>query len=143
MTTATTTEAGGTPIRVVLLIGSNVDAEARMDAALAELRRGFVVIACSARHPSAASGVDGAPPYLNQAAVIEYDGDRARLKAELRAIEARLGRVRPSADPRLCPIDIDAIGRCDAEAEVWDEKAFAASYARLPLAELGKFCTLP
>ena len=88
-------------------------------------------------------GIDGAPPYLNQAVLIEFDGSRDRLKPRLRAIEARLGRVRPSPDPRLCPIDIDAIGRCDAEAEVWDEKAYAANYARLPLAELGKFCTLP
>jgi 2-amino-4-hydroxy-6-hydroxymethyldihydropteridine diphosphokinase len=130
-------------MRVVLLLGSNADADAHLDAAIAELRRGFALIACSARHPSAASGVAGAPPYLNQAAVIEYDGDRAGLKAELRAIESRLGRVRPSPDPRLCPIDIDAIGRCDAQPEVWDEKAFTAAYARLPLAELGKFCTLP
>lgn len=130
-------------MRVVLLLGSNADADAHLDAAIAELRRGFALIACSARHPSAASGVAGAPPYLNQAAVIEYEGDRARLKAELRAIESRLGRVRPSPDPRLCPIDIDAIGRCDGALEVWDEKAFMADYARLPLAELATFCTLP
>lgn len=130
-------------MRVVLLLGSNVDADARMDAALAELRRAFALIARSSRHPSAASGIDGAPPYLNQAVVIECDGDRTQLKADLRAIESRLGRVRPGADPRLCPIDIDAIGCCDGEFEVWDEKAYRADYARLPLAELGNFCTLP
>jgi 2-amino-4-hydroxy-6-hydroxymethyldihydropteridine diphosphokinase len=143
MKTATTTEAQAAPVRVVLLLGSNVDADIHLDAAVDQLRREFTLVASSSRHPSAASGIDGAPPYLNQAVLIEFDGSRDRLKPRLRAIEARLGRVRPSPDPRLCPIDIDAIGRCDAEAEVWDEKAYAANYARQPLAELGKFCTLP
>ncbi|MBK8068667.1 MAG: 2-amino-4-hydroxy-6-hydroxymethyldihydropteridine diphosphokinase [Rhodanobacteraceae bacterium] len=143
MTTVTTTELRGTPIHVVLLLGSNVDAEARMDAALAELGSQFALIARSARHPSAASGVDGAPPYLNQAVVIESNAERQSLKARLREIEAHLGRLRPSPDPRLCPIDIDAIGRCGATFEVWDPKAFSADYARLPLIELGTFCTLP
>lgn len=130
-------------MRVVLLLGSNVAAEEHLDAAICELRRDFMLIACSGRHPSAASGVGAAPPYLNQAAIIEFDGERQQLKALLRAIESRLGRVRPSPDPRLCPIDIDAIGRCGAQLEVWDEKAFNAGYARLPLAELATFCTLP
>ena len=143
MTTATTIEPRAAPARVVLLLGSNVDADARMDAALAELGREFALVARSARHPSAASGVDGAPAYLNQAVVIETADERPSLKTRLRAIEARLGQVRPSPDPRLCPIDIDAIGCHRAALEVWDPKAFSADYARLPLGELGIICTLP
>lgn len=142
MTTATTTEPGA-PARVVLLLGSNTGAAEHLDAAICELRRDFTLIACSGRHRSDASGIDGAPPYLNQAAIIAFIGERQQLKAQLRAIESRLGRVRPSPDPRLCPIDIDAIGRCGAAFEVWDEKAFHAAYARQPLAELGTFCTFP
>lgn len=141
MTTVTTTEPA--PAQVVLLLGSNVDAPQQLDAASAELRRAFAVIAESTRHLSPANGAAGAPPYLNQAVVIECADDREPLKTRLRQIEQRLGRRRPSPDPQLCPIDIDAIGRRGPPFEVWDEKACVADYARQPLHELGIFCTLP
>lgn len=130
-------------MRVVLLLGSNVEAARQLEAAAAELRRLFPITAESAWHLSPASGRDDAPAYLNQAMVIEYTGDRAALRTSLRDIEARLGRQRPSPDPRLCPIDIDAIGRCSSPFETWDEKACNAAHARLPLHEIGIFCTPP
>jgi 2-amino-4-hydroxy-6-hydroxymethyldihydropteridine diphosphokinase len=122
--------------RVLLLLGSNVDADAKLNAALRALESEFAVVACSRRHPSPASGADDAPAYLNQAVLIQCSLDRQPLKLRLRAIEARLGRTRPAADPRLCPIDIDAVGRVDGRLAVWDSKAFGASYAQTPVAEV-------
>jgi 2-amino-4-hydroxy-6-hydroxymethyldihydropteridine diphosphokinase len=125
------------PLRVLLMLGSNVDAERQLDAACTALRQRFDVTAVSRPHPSPAAGHTGAPAYLNQAAVIATDLDQAALKIELRSIEATLGRQRPSPEPRLCPIDIDALGCWGPEFVVWDARDFAAAHARAPLRDLG------
>lgn len=124
-------------LRVLLMLGSNVDAERQLAAACAQLGEQFEVVAVSSRHPSPALGQTGAPAYLNQAAVIASDLDRDALKIALRAIEARLGRQRPNPEPRLCPIDIDALGRWEPEFVVWDAREYGAAYARGPLRDLG------
>lgn len=119
------------------MLGSNVDAQRHLDAAIALLRTRFDVLAVSGRHQSPALGQANAPAYLNQAAVISSELDRDQLKAALREIEAGLGRQRPNPEPRLCPIDIDAIGRWEPAFVVWDARDFAAAYARGPLRDLG------
>jgi 2-amino-4-hydroxy-6-hydroxymethyldihydropteridine diphosphokinase len=125
------------PLRVLLMLGSNVDAERQLDAALAKLRERFDVLAVSARHQSPAMGRTGAPAYLNQATVIATDLDQAALKTALRDIEALLGRQRPNPEPQLCPIDIDALGRWEPEFVVWDVRDCSAAHARAPLRDLG------
>ncbi|MBV6412614.1 MAG: 2-amino-4-hydroxy-6-hydroxymethyldihydropteridine diphosphokinase [Xanthomonadales bacterium] len=137
MRIATTTEsaATGSP-RIVLLLGSNVDADAQLDRALALLAQEFGLLAVSARLRSAAT-CPGAPDYANQAALLRCALDHAALKPRLRRIESALGRQRPAADPRLCPIDIDAVGRYAPDFELWDTDAHAAAYAWPVLAELG------
>lgn len=135
MKTATTIEAMSQ--RVLLMLGSNVDAERQLQAAGARLRERFEVLAVSGCHPSPAAGHAGAPAYTNQAVVIASELDRDALKAALRAIEAALGRQRPNPEPRLCPIDIDALGRWEPEFVVWDARDFAAAHARAPLRDLG------
>lgn len=119
------------------MLGSNVDAERQLDAAGALLARRFQVLAVSGRHPSPAAGLAGAPAYLNQAAVIATDLEREPLRAALREIEAQLGRQRPAIEPRLCPIDIDALGRWEPELVVWDARDYGAAHARAPLRDLG------
>lgn len=119
------------------MLGSNVDAQRQLDAALALLHERYAVLAVSGRHLSPALGLAGGAPYLNQAAVIASELDRDQLKAALRDIEAQLGRQRPNPEPRLCPIDIDAIGRWEPEWVVWDARDYAAAYARGPLRDLG------
>ncbi len=123
--------------RVLLMLGSNVEAERQLAAACALLKKRFEVVAVSRSHPSPAVGHAGAPAYLNQAAVIATDLDRDSLKVALRAIEAELGRQRPNPEPRLCPIDIDALGRWEPEFTVWDARDHGAAYARAPLRDLG------
>jgi 2-amino-4-hydroxy-6-hydroxymethyldihydropteridine diphosphokinase len=125
------------PLRVLLMLGSNVDADRQLDAALAKLRERFDVLAVSARHQSPAMGRTGAPAYLNQAAVIASDLDHGSLKIALRDIEAQLGRLRPSPEPQFCPIDIDALGRWEPEWVVWDARDYGAAHARAPLLDLG------
>lgn len=119
------------------MLGSNADAEQRLDAAIALLQARFPVLAVSARHQSPAMGRTGAPAYLNQAAVIATDLDQGALKIALRAIEAQLGRLRPNPEPQLCPIDIDALGRWEPELVVWDARDYGAAHARAPLRDLG------
>lgn len=119
------------------MLGSNVDAQRQLDAAIELLHQRFAVRAVSGRHQSPAQGLSGAPAYLNQAAVITSELDRDQLKTALRDIEAQLGRRRPNPEPRLCPIDIDAIGRWEPAFVVWDARDFAAAYAREPLRDLG------
>lgn len=125
------------PLRVLLMLGSNVDAERQLDAAIAQLRDRFDVLAVSARHQSPALGRTGAPAYLNQAAVIASNLDHGSLKIALREIEAQLGRLRPNPEPQLCPIDIDALGRWEPEFVVWDARDYGAAHARAPLRDLG------
>ncbi len=124
-------------LRVLLMLGSNVDAARQLEAACARLRERFELIAESGRHPSPAAGYTGAPAYLNQAVMIATDLDPKALKLALRAIESQLGRQRPNPDPHLCPIDIDALGRWEPDFVVWDERDYGAAYARGPLHDLG------
>lgn len=131
MTVSTTEDA-----LVVVLLGSNLDAHAQLDRALTALAAEFSITAVSARHPSVAT-VAGAPPYQNQAACLRTGLDRHALKQRLRAVETALGRQRPAADPLLCVIDIDAVGRFAPGWEVWDKKSYSAGYAALALASLG------
>ena len=125
------------PLRVLLMLGSNVDAARLREAACARLRLRFEVIAESGRHPSPAAGHAGAPAYLNQAVVIATDLGPDALKLALRAIETQLGRQRPNPEPQLCPIDIDALGRWEPDFVVWDARDYGAAYARGPLRDLG------
>ncbi len=123
--------------QVVLLLGSNEEAETHLAAAVAMLGDAFPIVRISSSHRSPAANRVEAATYSNQAVLIQSDLGRESLKLRLRAIEAALGRVRPAPDARICPIDIDAIGQIAAgELVVWDQKSANADYAQAPLAEL-------
>ncbi|HWS28276.1 MAG TPA: 2-amino-4-hydroxy-6-hydroxymethyldihydropteridine diphosphokinase [Xanthomonadales bacterium] len=125
------------PLRVLLMLGSNVDAARQLQAACGRLRERFELLAMSGPHPSPAAGHAGAPAYLNQAVVIATDLGPDALKLALRAIETQLGRRRPNPEPHLCPIDIDALGRWEPDFVVWDARDYGAAHARGPLRDLG------
>lgn len=131
---------GNTTTEVVLVLGSNEDAGAQLERAVTALVARFGdLLAQSPRLESPASGLAEAPPYLNQAVVIRSALDRVALKQELRAIEARLGRVRPAARAGFCPIDIDLLGRWHGSGEpveVWDARAAAAPYVQAVVGSL-------
>lgn len=142
MKTASTTETAVTPALPalqLLVLGSNVDAASHLAAALGILRERYPVLAISGCKPSAAADSDQAPPYLNQAVLIETALDPAELKRCLRGIEADLGRVRPAPQPGLCPIDIDLVAQLRPGVRVWDRKSWSSAYGRSVIHELVEF----
>jgi 2-amino-4-hydroxy-6-hydroxymethyldihydropteridine diphosphokinase len=93
--------------RAYLSLGSNIEPEIHLRAALAELRARFRVFAVSPVYRSAAVGFDG-PDFLNLAIGFETDLDPSALDAWLHALEDRHGRRRdvPRYASRTLDVDI-------------------------------------
>jgi 2-amino-4-hydroxy-6-hydroxymethyldihydropteridine diphosphokinase len=93
--------------RACLSLGSNLDAEKHLRAALDELRARFGAIAVSPVYRCKAVGFDG-PDFLNLAVVLDTDLDPTALDAWLHALEDRHGRRRdvPRFSSRTLDIDI-------------------------------------
>ena len=89
-------------------VGSNADAERKLQFARAELQRAFGQARCSGVYRSAAVGAR-APDYLNMVIAVASDAGPEAVRAELRAIEARAGRARPSPHKALVAIDLDLL----------------------------------
>ena len=93
--------------RVYLSLGSNVDPEKNLRAAIDELRAKFgdVIVSPTYRYP--AVGFEG-PDFLNLAAAIDTDLDAAALNDWLHDLENRHGRRRdvPRFSSRTLDIDI-------------------------------------
>ena len=96
--------------RFHLSLGSNVEPEKHLRAALRELRARFGELQVSSVYESAAVGFDG-PPFWNLAAGLQTDLDPAALNDWLHALEMREGRVRggPRYADRTLDIDIIAV----------------------------------
>lgn len=110
MSGATSPEGSG-PVLVVL--GSNIEPEANLVAAVRFLSELVTVEAASPAYRSAPVGSPGSPPFLNAAVALSTDLSPGDLKREvLRPIEAALGRVR-GADrnaPRTIDLDLALYG---------------------------------
>ena len=93
--------------RAYLSLGSNIEPEIHLRAALAELRARFGAMTVSPVYRSAAVGFDG-PDFLNLAAGIDTDLDPPALDAWLHALEDRHGRRRdvPRYASRTLDVDI-------------------------------------
>jgi len=101
----------------LLVLGSNVDAERRLDAACRGLESLGSVVHCS----RAVAGEDVAGEggiYLNQLvqlrAALEADG----LAAELKRIEAGQGRSPARMGVGLCDLDLDLLARLDQDGRL-------------------------
>lgn len=127
------------PAAQLLVLGSNVSPASQLAAAVNALQAHFPVLASSGCKRSVAADNDQAPPYLNQAVLIESALGPVELKRQLRDIEAALGRVRPAPQPGLCPIDIDLVAQLRPAIEVWDRKSWSSSYGRSVIVELLDF----
>jgi 2-amino-4-hydroxy-6-hydroxymethyldihydropteridine diphosphokinase len=97
----------GTMSRAYLSLGSNLEPEKNLRAALAELRARFGNVAVSPVYRFAAIGFEG-PDFLNLAAAIDTDLDPASLNDWLHALEDRHGRRRdvPRFSSRTLDVDI-------------------------------------
>ena len=94
--------------RAYLSLGSNIDAEHWLAAAVAELRARFGHLDISPVYRSAAVGFDG-PDFLNLAVAIDSDLAPEALNDWLHALEDRHGRVRGGARFGSRTLDVDIV----------------------------------
>lgn len=140
--------APASPDRWLLLLGSNVEREANLEAAERRLEARFEVLRRSRVYESAAVGDPGGPPFLNRALLVRSLLAPAEMQRAIREIEAALGRVR-GADrnaPRTIDVDVllalDAAG--DALAEPTPHRDLRRHHhAAIPAAEVAGEARLP
>jgi 2-amino-4-hydroxy-6-hydroxymethyldihydropteridine diphosphokinase len=94
--------------RAYLSLGSNIDAERWLAAAVAELRTRFGALDLSPVYRSAAVGFDG-PDFLNLAVGIDSDLAPEALNDWLHALEDRHGRIRGGARYGSRTLDVDIV----------------------------------
>ncbi|MCI0394114.1 MAG: 2-amino-4-hydroxy-6-hydroxymethyldihydropteridine diphosphokinase [Chloroflexi bacterium] len=131
------------PNRVLVSLGSNIDKEKNLPAAVRLLSRYGRVVAISTVYETRPVGLVGQPNFLNAAALVETELDAGRFKREVLArIEAELGRRR-AADknaPRTIDADItlfnDAVFDLDEGHHIPDPGLLEFAHVAVPAAEL-------
>jgi GTP cyclohydrolase I len=131
-------------VQAVISLGSNIERERYLPEAVRHLRRhqGIEVQAVSALFESApVGGPEDAPPFFNAAALVTTELDPLALRAELRRIEAELGRERTGDKdaPRTIDLDIAYYGDRVEDFGTWrvpDPHAFTSAYVAVPIADL-------
>lgn len=94
--------------RAYLSLGSNIDAERWLSAAVAELRARFGALDVSPVYRSAAVGFDG-PDFFNLAVGLDSDLGPEALNDWLHALEDRHGRVRGGDRYASRTLDVDIV----------------------------------
>ncbi|MFQ5966423.1 MAG: 2-amino-4-hydroxy-6-hydroxymethyldihydropteridine diphosphokinase [Acidimicrobiia bacterium] len=135
--------------RAAILLGSNIEPEANLAAALERLdqHEALDVLATSAVYRSDPVGPAGQPPFLNAAVVLETPLPPEELRAELRRIEAQLGRVRSEDRFAPRPIDLDIVlyGDVEADFDGWKlpDPDLELPHVLVPLAEIAPDWVVP
>lgn len=130
-------------------VGSNIDPERNIPAALALLARRVRVTGCSRLYRSAPVGPPGQPAFVNGVWRVETAlGPRALKEGVLRAIERDLGRVRTADRYAPRPIDLDLIAydelvRSEPGLELPDPELRTRAFLQVPLLELAPGFSLP
>ena len=130
-------------------VGSNMDPERNIPAALEELARLVRVAGISTFYRTHALGPPDQPDYLNGVVRIETDLPPRDIKlGVLRAIEQKLGRVRTGDKYAARTIDLDLILYGDlvlssADLTLPDPQIPRRAFVGVPLAELEPEGTLP
>jgi len=134
-------------MQVLIALGSNIDRERNMAAAIDRLRAhpAIDVLAVSSVYTTAPIGRDGAvteqPVFANAAVRVETDLTAGNLRRELRAIETSLGRMR-TADkfaPRPIDLDIALYGSEVLEIDghhIPDRDVLRFAHVAIPLADI-------
>lgn len=102
----------GRPHRALVLLGSNIERERNIPAALAALSAHpqVALLAVSSVYESAAVGGNGPQPvFANAAVLLETELGAGALRAALREMEAAQGRVRTADKYAPRPIDMDIV----------------------------------
>jgi 2-amino-4-hydroxy-6-hydroxymethyldihydropteridine diphosphokinase len=128
--------------QALLSLGSNIEPERNLLAAVQELARFGRVVRVSSVWQSPAEGETGWPDFLNAALWLETPLSAAELKkTAIAAVEARLGRVR-SLDrnaPRTIDIDImlfDQERLTLGRRRIPDPEVYERPFVAIPLAEI-------
>jgi 2-amino-4-hydroxy-6-hydroxymethyldihydropteridine diphosphokinase len=115
-----------------LELGSNADPASHLARALAILERETTVEAVSTAWQSPAVGLNG-PDYVNAAVLVQTPLSKNELKARLKSIEDRLGRLRAPGSRDCLTIDIDLLVY---DKEVLANDLWTLAYRAIPVAEL-------
>lgn len=126
--------------RVYVSIGSNIDRDRNIRAAVQALRARFGNVKISSVYESAAEGFDG-DDFYNLVAAFESDDSLERISEQLAAIEKTQGRDRsgPRFGPRTLDIDVLLYGslvRHDARFDIPHRDITAYAHVLGPLMEL-------
>ena len=119
--------------RVYISLGSNIQPEIHIPAAVKWLDERFELLAYSSVYQSPALGTAG-PDFLNAAALIETQHSADALKnTYFRPYEASTGRVRSADKNAPRPIDIDILiyNNHLVELELWDQAHLAVPLAQI------------
>lgn len=111
-------------------LGSNLNADVNIRAAIAELRERFETIALSPSYTSAAVGFDG-DDFINLVARVETDMSPLELRQYLRDLEDRYGRKRDVPKFSDRSLDIDIL--------LYDDLVLYSPLLEIPRAEIVKF----
>ena len=129
--------------RALISLGSDIDPDHNLPAALAALRQHpqITVLAVSHFYESAPVVRPGDPWFLNIAALVETALDPAALRRELHSLEAALGRVRgpDRYEPRTIDLDLVMFQGVEAEVDGFvlpDPEIPRLPYLALPLADV-------
>ena len=122
--------------RVLLLLGSNINPETNVAAAISQLRARYRIIELGQLwHIPAVGSCAGQADFINQGLVIECGVGLAELKSDVKSIERRIGRAPGSKNAPRC-IDIDVI---HFDGRVVDASLFQYDFMRTILAELQEY----
>jgi 2-amino-4-hydroxy-6-hydroxymethyldihydropteridine diphosphokinase len=129
--------------RVVLLLGSNIDKERNLPAAVRLLTEAVAVVSVSPVYETGPVGLESQPNFFNAATIIQTDESAVELKDGLiREIEFKLHRTRTADRNAPRTIDLDIVLYDDA---VFDYTPADGRTRHIPEPELSRFvhCALP
>jgi 2-amino-4-hydroxy-6-hydroxymethyldihydropteridine diphosphokinase len=130
--------------RALLALGSNVERQKNLPAAVRRLADDVRIVRLSRVYDTAAVGSPSAPPFYNAALEIEAETTAAALRRDvLRPIEAELGRVRTgdAYEPRT--IDLDLVWWLGPGSVPLDPDVARYRHLAEPLADVAPRLRLP
>ena len=133
------------PAEAYIAVGSNIEPEKYVPAAVARLREETEVLTISTFYRTRPVGRPEQPDYRNGMVRLRTELGRDELVREvLKRIEAKLGRERSADRYTARTIDLDVAVYCAPGGAVWAEPAVAQhNFIAAPLAELSPGLALP
>jgi len=118
--------------RVLIGMGSNIDAEAHLLKAVKALRHCFGEVTFSSVYQSPAIGMDG-DDFLNACCLFDSDLTDEALKSQLKALEDAQGRDRSKGSWKPRTLDLDMLMY---DGRVIDDELYRYAHACVPASEI-------